>query len=440
MPGVATVERGMDMVLSLAGFSAALALILSQTYPPLRVHLTPLETYAAPVLGAFVLALSLRALLNPKQVPHLQAIGLFGAGEIFVLLGFCAKLAAGGDNAQLAATYMMWIPALVSFGCLVVPHAIVLWITWCQLAVMALATTIWLGFGQEAGGASPVVLQTLMTGFLSLFAMAIGLREISIRAGLATASLESAKTAAERASLARTQFLARMSHDLRPRLKVIIDFAEAIRSEVLGGYEAWSHYRTYAREILHSGEALLAMINDLRDIARIEAGALPLKFTSVDTGAVVEESLASLEEAAARGGVALVNETPQDATLPVIRADLHAVRKIVDTLLSNAVRFTPAGQSAGVRLTRAGGGLSLTVWDNGVGMDAADLSRLGEPFQRTGPSPVSEAPGLGISLAITRHLVALHGGTLEFQSTVGIGTTVRVTLPVAQPGVDPNLS
>jgi signal transduction histidine kinase len=116
------------------------------------------------------------------------------------------------------------------------------------------------------------------------------------------------------------------------------------------------------------------------------------------------------------------------------------VRKIVDTLLSNAVRFTPAGQGAGVRLTRAGGGLSLTVWDNGVGMDAADLSRLGEPFQRTGPAPVSEAPGLGISLAITRHLVALHGGTLEFQSTVGIGTTVRVTLPVAQPGVDPNLS
>jgi len=426
----------MDLLLSVAGFATALAFVLSQTYAPFRVYLTPIEAYAAPLLGAFVLALSLRALLTPSKIPHLEAISLFAAGEIFVVVGFCAKLAAGGDNIQLATTYMMWLPAITAFGCLIIPHAIVLGVTWCVLAAFACATAVWLAFGGGAEVATPVMLQTLMTGFISLLAMALLLREIGIRTTLAMAGLAASQEAAERASQAKTQFLARLSHDLRPPLKIIIDFAEAIKSEVLGGYEAWPRYRDYAWEIAQSGAALLDRVNDLLDIARIEAGTLALAFRPVDPVALVAESIASLQELAARNGVTLINEATGEADS--IMADPRTLRKIMDILLSNAVKFTPAGggsgNGAGVRLTGTGATVTITIWDNGPGIDPADFPHLNGPFQAAGGANMMERPSLGLSLGLARNLVALHGGTLVFESAAGIGTTVHVTLPVAPPG------
>jgi len=422
--------RGMDLPLAIAGFATALAFVLSQTYPPLRVHLTLVETYAAPVLGAFVLALSLRALLNPGKIPHLAAIGLFAAGEVFVVLGFCAKLAAGGDNVQLAPTYMMWVPALTAFGCLIIPQAIVLGVTWCVLAAFAVATAIWLAFGPDVAGATPLVLQTLMTGFLSLVAMLLLVREIGIRATLATSGLVAAKGAAERASQAKTEFLARMSQDLRPQLKVVIDFAEAIRTEVLGGYEAWPRYRDYAGEIAQSGTRLLTRVNDLLDTARIEAGTLALAFRPVDPGALVEESVSSLYEVAARNGISLINQVSRETD--IITADPRALRRILDILLSNAVKFTPAGNAAGVRLTGTATTVTITIWDTGIGIDPADIPQADGPFHQTGRSTMVVQPSMGLSLGLARSLVALHAGTLVFDSAIGSGTTVHVTLPVTR--------
>jgi len=419
-----------DVLLSLAGFAAGIALVLSQTYPPLRAHLTPLEAVVAPLLGAFVLAVVIGVMLNPKKLKHLQGIAIFAVGELFVLLGFCAKLAAGGDNVQLASTYLMWVPCLTAFGGLVLPYRIALRASWCLILALALATGVWLAFNQATDLITPVLLQSLMTGFLSLVAMAVAVREIGARTEKAARELAATQAAADHANQAKTEFLARMSHDLRTPLNAVIGFADAIKSEVLGGYEAWPRYRDYAGDIVQSGEFLLAMVNDLLDIARIEAGGLELAMAPVDLASVVGESFASLRQTAERAGVTLIAET--DGAEHTITADRRALQQILQNLLSNAVKFTPAGHRAGVELRTAGDTVTLVVWDNGIGIDAGELPHLGEPFRRIGHADLIDRPGTGLGLAIVKNLVALHGGTLSFESAVGSGTTVRVNLPISR--------
>ncbi len=423
--------RETDLILTVAGFAAGLALIVSQTYPPLRAHLTPLEMILAPVLGAFVLALSLSVLLNPKRLKHLQGIIIFAAGDLFILLGFCAKLAAGGDNVLLATTYMMWVPVLTVFGGLVVPFATVVRLSWCLLLAFALATGVWLGFSPDPGGATPVVVQSLMTGFLSLIATIVAVREVGVRFANVTRDLTETQAAADQANQAKTEFLARMSHDLRTPLNAVIGFADVIKSEVLGGYESWPKYRDYAGDIVQSGEFLLAMVNDLLDIARIEAGGLTLEPEPVAIDALVGHAVTRLRQQAARDGVTLLDESTGEAG--TILADRCALEQILQNLLSNAVKFTPAGNSAGVRLLRGEETLTITVWDNGIGIAAEEIPHLGEPFHRIGRADVAERPGTGLGIAIIKNLVALHGGTLSFESAVGEGTTAIVTLPISPP-------
>jgi signal transduction histidine kinase len=388
------------------------------------------EAVAAPLLGAFILAVVTGVLINPKRMVRYQGIAMFAVGELFTLVGFCAKLAAGGDNALLAVTYMMWIPCLTVFGGLVLPYLIALRVTCCLILAMAVATAVWLVFNLGTDAATPVVLQSLMTGFLSLVALVIAVREVGARTDNAARELATTQAAADQANQAKTEFLARMSHDLRTPLNAVIGFADAIKSEVLGGYESWPRYRAYAGDIVQSGEFLLAMVNDLLDIARIEAGGLELTHGPVDLAALVGESVSGLRQTAARGGVTLISQTQGvDAT---ITADRRALQQILQNLLSNAVKFTPAGNSAGVQLFTSGDTVTLEVWDNGIGIAAAELPHLGEPFRRIGHADLADRPGTGLGLAIVKNLVALHGGTLSFESAVGSGTTARVTLPIAQ--------
>ena len=420
-----------DVGLSIAGFAAGLAVVLSQTYEPLRANLTPLEAILAPVVGALVLAVSLGVLLNPKKLKRLQGIVLFLAGYLFVFLGFCAKLAAGGDNVLLASTYLMWVPALTVLGFLVIPYATVVRLSWCLLLAFALATGVWLGFNPDPGTATPVVLQTLMTGFLSLIATIVAVREVGVRFTNVTRDLTATEAAADHANKAKTEFLARMSHDLRTPLNAVIGFADVIKSEVLGGYESWPRYRDYAGDIVQSGEFLLAMVNDLLDISQIEAGGLILEPEPVAIDPLVGQVVTRLRQQAVRDGVTLLDESTGEAG--IIEADRRALEQILQNLLSNAVKFTPAGNSAGVRLSRGEETLTITIWDNGIGIEAREIPHLGQPFHRIGRADVAERPGTGLGIAIVKNLVSLHGGTLTFESEIGTGTTAYVTLPLAQP-------
>lgn len=429
--------RETDVILAISGFAASLALFLPQIYPPIRAHLTLLETILAPILGALVLALSVLVLLNPKKVAHLQGIILFAAGGLFVFLGFCAKLSAGGDHVQLAATYLMWVPFLMVFGALVVPFATVVRLTWGLLLALALATGVWLGFTPDPGSATLVVQQFLILGFLSLIAMTVAIRELGVRFSNVIEDLAAARAAADHANRAKTELLARMSHDLRTPLNAVIGFADVIRSEVLGGYESWPRYRDYAGDIVQSGEFLLAMVNDLLDIARIEAGGLTLEPEPVAIDSLVGQVVARLRQQAARDGVTLLDESTEGAGTLVV--DPRALEQIVQNLLSNAVKFTPTGKRAGVRLSRGEQTsrgeetLTITIWDNGIGIAAEELPHLGEPFRRIGRTDFAKRPGTGLGIAIVKNLVALHGGTLTFESVLGEGTTAIVTLPLSQP-------
>jgi cell cycle sensor histidine kinase DivJ len=269
-----------------------------------------------------------------------------------------------------------------------------------------------------------------MTGFLSLIAMIMGLREVVVRFTNVTRDLVATQAAADQANQAKTEFLARMSHDLRTPLNAVIGFADVIRSEVLGGYESWPRYRDYAGDIVQSGEFLLAMVNDLLDISRIEAGGLILEPEPVAIDTLVGQVVTRLRQQAARDGVTLLDESTGEAGTLV--ADRRALEQILQNLLSNAVKFTPTGNSVGVRLSRGEETLTITVWDNGIGIAAEELPHLGEPFRRIGRAEVAEQPGTGLGIAIVKNLVSLHGGTLTFESEVGSGTTAHVTLPLAQ--------
>jgi signal transduction histidine kinase len=289
----------------------------------------------------------------------------------------------------------------------------------------------WLFFLAQDDLLSRLTRELQITAFLSLAALLLLLGEIASNLDMAIREATLAREAAERANLAKSEFLARMSHDLRTPLNVVIGYSEVITDEVLGGQEAWPRYRDYANDIRNSGQFLLAIVNDILDIARIESGGFALKLEPVDLDAVVAETITRLAPAAARDGVELVDTTM--GSTGALMADRRALEQVLQNLVSNAVKFTPAGNRAGVRCARTGDSVVIEVWDEGIGIDAAEIPHLGEPFRRIGRADLADRPGTGLGIAIVKNLVRLHGGALAFESAVGMGTTVRINLPIRAP-------
>lgn len=241
-------------------------------------------------------------------------------------------------------------------------------------------------------------------------------------------ALVSARDMAEQASRAKSRFLANMSHELRTPLNAIIGFSEVMTHEMFGPIGA-SRYLEYAELIHESGNHLLALINGVLDMSKIEAGKFELQEEIFDFAEDAELAIRFVRLQAERKGVALKMTIAAGARL--IFADRRAVKQILLNLLANAVKFTPRGGEIWVAAAREGGAIELAVADTGVGIPAEDLHRLGKPFEQAHDRQIQVTEGTGLGLSLVRALALLHDGEMRIQSRQGEGTAVRVRLPHA---------
>lgn len=235
---------------------------------------------------------------------------------------------------------------------------------------------------------------------------------------------------AEDANRAKDEFLSHISHELRTPLNAIIGFSEFMAGGALGPAGS-PKYLEYARDINKSGRHLLDMISGILDMSKIEAGQYDLTPEDIDVVSVAEFCLRLIAGRAAAGDIVLACEF--EPGLPKVHADERALRQILLNLLSNAVKFTPAGGRVVIGARAEGADrIALTVTDTGVGIGAADLEQLGEPFRQVGRPPDRPQEGAGLGLAITKRLVAMQDGTLTIETAPGRGCAVTVMLPMAR--------
>ena len=236
-----------------------------------------------------------------------------------------------------------------------------------------------------------------------------------------------ARARAEAANEAKSAFLANMSHEIRTPLNAILGFSEIIRDEVFGAVGN-RRYQNYADDIHRSGSHLLAVINDILDLSRIEAGEYETESTRIDMAHVFDAVMALFDVAAREAGVTLRRQLTPGA--PALWADERSVRQILINLVANAIRFTPPGGRVTLYsgLT-AEGGIFLRVIDTGLGIAPAELARVTERFAQGQDHPGLRQRGTGLGLAIVKQLVELHGGALELRSQIGAGTEAEVRFP-----------
>ncbi|WP_439472631.1 PAS domain-containing sensor histidine kinase [Brevundimonas sp.] len=242
---------------------------------------------------------------------------------------------------------------------------------------------------------------------------------------------EVAMTRAEAANQAKSEFLANMSHELRTPLNAINGFSEIMAGELFGplGHDK---YKGYAGDILKSGQHLLSLINDILDMAKIEAGKLTLHYEQVSLKEVVEDATRLMRGKIQEAGLTLRVEAPE---LPDIEADHRGLKQVVLNLISNAVKFTPEGGDIVVALSQLDAGrVQVAVTDTGIGIAPEDLARLARPFEQVEGQHSKTTQGTGLGLALTKSLIELHGGELLMQSQPGEGTTVSFDLPIRRPG------
>ncbi|OJT98490.1 MAG: hypothetical protein BGN82_05850 [Alphaproteobacteria bacterium 65-7] len=233
---------------------------------------------------------------------------------------------------------------------------------------------------------------------------------------------------AEAANASKTAFLANMSHELRTPLNAILGFSEIISQECFGPVGS-ERYRDYAGDIHASGAHLLSLINDLLDVAKIEAGRMDIAPHPLDAGRMFDVALKLIGSKAREKGQELTIAVAPGA--PALHADERALKQILINLVSNAVKFTPEGGHIAVTGSRApDGSFQILVRDNGPGVPPDKLDKVFFPFNQVDNRFDRQAGGTGLGLSLVRGLAELHGGRAWMESEFGKGCSVYVTLPV----------
>jgi signal transduction histidine kinase len=241
-----------------------------------------------------------------------------------------------------------------------------------------------------------------------------------------TESLMHALDAAAAASQAKSAFLAAMSHELRTPLNAVIGFSDLLCMETFGSLGS-ARNKGYAKDIHSSGKHLLALINDILDIARIDAGEGKLYEELLALEELVTNSLRMVAHQAKMGEVRLSEEI--DSDLPFVHADERRLKQVLINLLGNAVKFTNPGGEVHVRVLEKDGELIISVSDTGIGMAANDIPVALERFGQIDSTLARRYEGTGLGLPLAKQLAELHGGRLSIESCVGVGTIVTVALP-----------
>lgn len=233
----------------------------------------------------------------------------------------------------------------------------------------------------------------------------------------------------EAASRHKSEFLANMSHELRTPLNAIIGFSEVLSERMFG--EINEKQAEYIGDILHSGQHLLSLINDILDLSKIEAGRMELELSEFDLDSTIENTLILMRERAQRRGITLARTI--DDRLGIIRADERKVKQVLLNLLSNALKFTPEGGRIDVRGAAHDGSAEISVTDTGVGIAPEDQETVFEEFRQVGTA-YKKVEGTGLGLAISRKFIELHGGKIWVMSRVGSGSTFCFSLPLQRFG------
>jgi two-component system, NtrC family, sensor kinase len=231
----------------------------------------------------------------------------------------------------------------------------------------------------------------------------------------------------ELASQHKSEFLANMSHELRTPLNAILGFSEVLLERMFGDLN--ERQEEYLRDILTSGQHLLALINDILDLSKVEAGRMDLELEEFSLPDALEHGLTMLRERASNHGITL--GLTVDPGVDLIQADERKIKQVVFNLLSNAVKFTPDGGQIDVSAHVDGEDVLIAVRDTGVGISLEDQERLFEEFRQVGETS-RQVEGTGLGLALSKKFVELHGGRIEVESDVGVGSTFTVHLPIRQ--------
>jgi signal transduction histidine kinase/CheY-like chemotaxis protein len=240
-----------------------------------------------------------------------------------------------------------------------------------------------------------------------------------------TERLSVAVDALEAAGRAKSDFLASMSHELRTPLSAVIGFSDLMRGEPHSG-ESVTVPAEWVEHIHRSGQHLLGLINDVLDLAKVEAGRLDLAIERIDLSTAVNESVAGLRPLADRKRITVTTKIP-----PIlVEVDRGRFRQIIYNLLSNAIKYTPDDGRIQIEAERSSGDVRITVIDNGVGIAPEDQTAVFEEFRQVGEVSARQ-PGTGLGLALTKRLVEAHGGTIEVASSLGAGSRFTIILHAA---------
>ena len=254
------------------------------------------------------------------------------------------------------------------------------------------------------------------------------IRKMLVRSDRLERALEHSLDTVRDVSAAKSQFLAHMSHELRTPLNAIIGFSDVMKAQMFGAMP--ERYLDYADKIHMSGTHLHDLINDVLDLSRVESGKHEIYEESVDPRVIVQSCYGMMSERARSANLTMSISLPE--RFPMLNADPRAMKQVILNLLSNAIKYTPAGGRIAVALRLNRSGVAVSVSDTGVGISAAALRTIFEPFQRGDVMLAKKTQGTGLGLAISRKLMELHGGALRLTSQVGIGTVAIADFPASR--------